>query len=75
MLEQVVHHQPVPNGDPKIRWIPIKGIPRLGGPEGFTMGDGSVRRPVASHFDKGVDFGLIIHKSPFMIRLRPTTPS
>ena len=30
------------------------------------MGDTTVRRPVASHFEKGVDFGLIIHKSPFM---------
>ena len=30
------------------------------------MGDTTVRRPVASHFQKGVDFGLIAHKSPFM---------
>ena len=30
------------------------------------MGDTTVRRPVAHHFKKGVDFGLIIHKSPFM---------
>ena len=30
------------------------------------MGDTTMRRPVASHFQKGVDFGLIIHKSPFM---------
>ena len=30
------------------------------------MGDATMRRPVASHFKKGVDFGLIIHKSPFM---------
>ena len=30
------------------------------------MGDTTVRRPVASHFQKGVDFGFIIHKSPFM---------
>ena len=30
------------------------------------MGDTQVRRPVASHFQKGVAFGLIIHKSPFM---------
>ena len=30
------------------------------------MGDTTVRRPVASHFEKGVDFGLIIHKPPFM---------
>ena len=30
------------------------------------MGDTTVRRPVASHFEKGVDFGVIIHKSPFM---------
>ena len=30
------------------------------------MGDTTVRRPVASHFEKGVDFGLIVHKSPFM---------
>ena len=30
------------------------------------MGDPQVRRPVASHPEKGVDFGLIIHKSPFL---------
>ena len=30
------------------------------------MGDTTVRCPVASHFEKGVDFGLIIHKSPCM---------
>ena len=30
------------------------------------MGDTQVRRPVASPFDKGVGFGLIIHCSPFM---------
>ena len=30
------------------------------------MGDTQVHRPAASHFEKGVDFGLIIHKSPFM---------
>ena len=30
------------------------------------MGDTTVRRPVASHFEKGVDLGLIVHKSPFM---------
>ena len=30
------------------------------------MGDTTVRRPMASHFEKGMDFGLIIHKSPFM---------
>ena len=30
------------------------------------MGDINVRRPVASHFEHGVDFGLIVHKSPFM---------
>ena len=29
------------------------------------MGDTVVRRPLASHFEKGVNFGLIIHKSPF----------
>ena len=29
------------------------------------MGDTTVRRPVASRFEKGVDFGLIVHKSPF----------
>ena len=37
----------------------------LGTPDGFTMGDTTVRRPGASHFEKGVDFGLIVHKSPF----------
>ena len=26
-----------------------------------------VRRPVASPFEKGVDFGLIVHPSPFMV--------
>ena len=30
------------------------------------MGDTTVRRPVASHFEKGVDVGLIVQKSPFM---------
>ena len=30
------------------------------------MGDINVRRSVASHFEHGVDFGLIVHKSPFM---------
>ena len=45
----------------------LLGVRRLGGPEGFTMGDTQVRRPVASLFEKGVDFGLIIHRSPFMV--------
>ena len=31
------------------------------------MGDTLVRRCVASHFEKRFDFGLIIHKSPFMV--------
>ena len=30
------------------------------------MGDTQVRRPMAGHFEKIVDFGLIIHCSPFM---------
>ena len=30
------------------------------------MGDTTVRRPVARPFDNGVDFGHIIHESPFM---------
>ena len=30
------------------------------------MGDTTVRRAVASHLEKGVDFGLIMHKSPLM---------
>ena len=30
------------------------------------MGAINVRRPVATHFDHGVDFGLIVHNSPFM---------
>ena len=30
------------------------------------MGDVSMRRPVATRFEHGVDFGLIVHKSPFM---------
>ena len=44
----------------------LLGIHRLGGPEGFAMGDTTVRRPVASHFEKVVDFALVVHKSPFM---------
>ena len=44
----------------------LLGICGLGGPEGFTMDDTPVCRPVVSHFGKGVDFGLIIHKFPFM---------
>ena len=44
----------------------LLGIWRLGGAEGFSMGETQVRRLVASDFQKGVDFGLIIHKSPFM---------
>ena len=43
------------------------GIRCLGGPEGITISDTQVRRIVASHFDKGVNFGLIIHHSPFMV--------
>ena len=30
------------------------------------MGDGNVRRLVATRFEHGVDFGLLVHKSPFM---------
>ena len=30
------------------------------------MGDVNTRRPVASRFEHGVDFGLIVHKSSFM---------
>ena len=30
------------------------------------MGDANVRRPVATCFEHGVDFGLLVHKSPFM---------
>ena len=32
------------------------------------MGDANVRRPVATRFEhyNGVDFGLLVHKSPFM---------
>ena len=30
------------------------------------MGDANVRRPVATHFEHGVHFGLLVHKSPFM---------
>ena len=30
------------------------------------MGDINVRRRVASHFEHGVDFALIVHKSPFV---------
>ena len=30
------------------------------------MGDANVRRPVATCFEHGMDFGLLVHKSPFM---------
>ena len=30
------------------------------------MGDANVRRPVATRFEHGVDFGHLVHKSPFM---------
>ena len=30
------------------------------------MGDANVRRLVATRFEHGVDFGLLVHKSPFM---------
>ena len=30
------------------------------------MCDTTVRCPVARHFEKGVNLGLIVHKSPFM---------
>ena len=30
------------------------------------MGDGNMRHPVATRFEHGVDFGLLVHKSPFM---------
>ena len=30
------------------------------------MGDANVRRPVATRFEHGLDFGLLVHKSPFM---------
>ena len=41
-------------------------VRRHGGPKGFTMGDTQVRHRVASPFEKRVDFGLMIHHSPFM---------
>ena len=44
----------------------LVGVRRLGVPEGFTMGDINMRRRVASHFEHGVHFGLIVHTSPFM---------
>ena len=44
----------------------LLGVNCLGGPEAFTMGDVNTRRSAASRFEHGVDFGLIIHKSPFM---------
>ena len=34
------------------------------------MGDANVRRPVATRFEHGVDFGLLVHKSPFMVDKR-----
>ena len=30
------------------------------------MGDANVRRLVATRFEHGVDFGLLVHKLPFM---------
>ena len=30
------------------------------------MSDANLRRPVATRFQHGVDFGLLVHKSPFM---------
>ena len=30
------------------------------------MGGTTARHPVASHFEKGLDFALIVHKSPCM---------
>ena len=44
----------------------LLGVRRLGGPEGFTMGDVNMRRPVATRFKHGVDFGLIVQKSPLL---------
>ena len=44
----------------------LLGVRRLGGPEGFMMGDANVRRPVATRSEHGVNFGLLVHKSPFM---------
>ena len=34
------------------------------------MGDGNVRRPVATRFEHFLDFGLLVHKSPFMAEKR-----
>ena len=48
----------------------LLGVRRLGGPEGFAIGDANVRRPVATRFEHGVDFGLLVHKSPFMADTR-----
>ena len=40
------------------------------------MGDVNVRRLVATRFEHGVDFGLIVHKSPFMADANdPLVPS
>ena len=44
----------------------LLGVRRLGGPKGFTMGDANVTRHVATRFEHGVNFGLLVHKSPFM---------
>ena len=44
----------------------LLGVRRLGGAEGFTMGNINTRRPVASRFKHGVDFRLIVHESPFI---------
>ena len=34
------------------------------------MGDANARRPVATRFEHGVDFGLLVHKSAFMVDKR-----
>ena len=40
------------------------------------MGDANVSRPVATRFEHGVEFGLLVHKSPFMAETRyPLVPS
>ena len=44
----------------------LLGVRRLGGPEGFMMGDANVRLSVGTRFEHGVDFGVLVHKSPFM---------
>ena len=47
--------------------LPMLGASTIKSSLGFVA-LAQMSRPVASHFDKGVDFGLIIHRSHFMVQ-------